>query len=1218
MRRPIAIAAVTALAAGFLALPVLELPAAAVPAAVPVPARTTTLSLAGVDRAAAARQAPGPVVVDGVPSLRARGARTAVLTPETAVESADVLGVTFGSAPEAGTSVLVRAREAGSWSGWRELPVNPDGPDPGNVEGQHARIATEPLGLATATGVQVRIDTPSGRAPQGASAVVVDSGSSPADGEVPAASGPVSTAAAVSPRPTIITRAQWGADESRRTAGPGNTDTIKVGFVHHTTGNSSYTPAGAYQFMRALFDWYTTPVSQGGPGYSDMAYNFLVDRFGRLYEGRKGSIDQPVTGGHTAGFNQRSFAVAALGDTDKFASVSSVTNMIEPIARLMAYKLSIYGRNPLGTTTLVSNFGGGTSMYPPGAVATVKVISGHGEIGNTDCPGARLRSYLPTIRLRTAAIMGTSSLAFGKTALSATTAPYASGGVTVSTTTTHPTAWRLLVTSRCQSAVVRTITGRQAAAGALSVGWNLRDSKGRPAPPGGYTLRLDGTTTDTKVPVTPTTTTVAIAATPGSPLPPCVTAPRVVGADRTATAIALARYTRPTAAIAVVAPADNAFLSFAAPAAVYASVTKSRLLLTPAGGLPSSLVTELKAHKPSTAVVVGPVSDRVVSQLGTLGIKVTSFRGTDANVVAASLARALRLPAARGAVYASSDDPAPWRTALAATNAARTGRPLLLVRKNWVTLPTRDARRALGITTGLLVAPTSAVPDTIAKAVGATRLAATDYTATALALAATGRGGATAVLVPPGAVADAISSAAVGTSVLPVGAAGPATSVTAWITRHQEVTRVLAVVAKTATPDAPLVVLGRFLADRAAVPRIPASFSITGGGWGHGIGLSQSGAYGMASEGATAAQILTHYYSSTVVGSVRDDVDLRVSVRQRTSGLRWRVVALGATAPAVEVSLDGKVVAKGTPTNVFEAGIAAGKITVTKTTGATTVKVGTGARLAVRWSGTRAAGAAGTVPGLLQITSKGSSFTSSSPRYRYGWLDVFATPGSPGTVEVVNPVRLHDEYLYGISEVPSSWPAAALQAQVVAARSFAWTKYLAGLRSSCGCHVYTDTRDQNFTGYAKLAEGSWGALWKKAVDATAADATHGKVVTYHGTVIPAYYGDSTGGRTQNNEDVWGGSAYPWARSVDDHWSTIPKYGGSFASWTPRVRSQATMASVFGLPNVASVTVSKRFVSGAGAVFTARSQAGAAKTLTGESFRSRLSLPSTYVRAVAGA
>jgi SpoIID/LytB domain protein len=1219
VRRPVAIAAVAALAAGMLTLPVLELPVAAAPAPQPVPAATTTLVLSGIDRAAAARAPQGPVVSEGAPALSATRLRTAVLTPETAVASADVLGITFASPPEAGTQVLVRVREHGFWSGWRALPVSPDGPDPSTAEGRQARTATEPLGLASASGVQVRIDTLSGRAPGGARAVVVDSGSAPADGATAAASGPVSTASAATARPTIITRAQWGADESRRTAGPGLTDTIKVGFVHHTTGNSSYTPAGAYEFMRALFDYYTTPTSQGGPGYSDMAYNFLVDRFGRLYEGRKGSIDAAVIGGHTAGFNLRSFAVAALGDTDKFADVSSVTNMIEPISRLMAYKLSPYGRNPLGWTTLTSNFGGGTSMYPPGAVANVRVISGHGEIGNTDCPGARLRSYLPKIRARTAAIMSASGAAvsFGKTAMSASTAPYASGGVTVATTTGHPTAWRLTVSSGCQSAVVRTLTGTQAAAGALSVGWNLRDAAGRPAPPGAYSLRLEGTTTDTHATVTPVTTSVSIAAVPGSPLPPCVTTPRVIGTDASTTSIVLGRYTRPTSPTVVLAPADPALLRFAAPAAVYASAKRSRLLLTPAGGLPAALVTELKANKPRTAVVVGPLSDRVVAQLVTLGVVVTSLRGSDPGVVAAAAARALRLPAARGAVYVSADDPALWRTALAAATAARTGRPLLFVRKNWVTLPTRTVRRELGITTGQLIAPVAAVPEAIRKAVGATRFASADAAATALALAGASRGAGTVVLAPPGASADILAAAALGASVLPVAAAGPTAGATSWLKAHGEVVRALAVVARTTTPDAPLVALGRFLADRAALPPIPSSFRVTGAGWGHGIGLSQSGAYGMAAEGATADKILTHYYTGTAVTGLADAFDLRVSVRQHVTGIRWRVAAAGASAPALDVALDGKVVATGTPADVFDAGMAAGKITVTKTSAGKAVVAGTGARLAVRWSGTRTPGKAGTVAGVLQLTSKGGSF-SSPQRYRYGWLDVFASRGSTSTVEVVNPVRLHDEYLYGISEVPSSWPAAALQAQVVAARSFAAKNYAAGLRSACGCHVYTDTRDQNFTGYDKLAEGSWGAVWKRAVDATAVDATHGKVVTYHGTVIPAYYGDSTGGRTQNSEDVWGASAYPWARSVDDHWSTNPKYGGSFASWTPRVRSQAAMAAAFGLPNVSSVTVSKRFVSGAGAVFTARSQAGAVATMSGETFRSRLSLPSTYVRAVAGA
>ena len=348
-------------------------------------------------------------------------------------------------------------------------------------------------------------------------------------------------------------------------------------------------------------------------------------------------------------------------------------------------------------------------------------------------------------------------------------------------------------------------------------------------------------------------------------------------------------------------------------------------------------------------------------------------------------------------------------------------------------------------------------------------------------------------------------------------------------------------------------------------------------------------------------------------------MDLRVGLRTQVSGVRWRVQQIAPSAPHLEVALDGTVLFKTVGTaDVFDATVSAGRITVTRTTGATKSLVGRGSRLAIRWSGTRTSNTTGKIPGVVQLTSPGASLTSSSPRYRYGWLDVAPSSATASTLNVVNPVRLHDEYLYGIGEVPSSWPAAALQAQVVAARSFAYTKYHAGLRSVCGCHVYGDTRDQNFTGFGKLAEGSWGAVWKAAVDATAVDATHGQAVTYRGAVITAYYGDSTGGRTQNIEDAWGGTAIAWARSVDDHWSANPAYGGSYASWTPRTRTQAAVASAFGLPNVVTVVVSKRFASGAAAVLTATSSTGATKTMTGEQARTRFSLPSTYVRTVAKA
>jgi len=223
---------------------------------------------------------------------------------------------------------------------------------------------------------------------------LVDPKSSEAD--VLAAETPPATAVAAGDplKPAIITREQWGADESLRTSGPVYTGPIKVGFVHHTASTNSYTADTAAAQVRALYAYFTLSL-----GYSDIAYNFFVDRFGRLYEGRAGGMDKNVLGGHTAGFNQNTFAVSALGNFDVYKPTSSEGSaMATAIARLMAWKLALNHADPTGTATLVSNSGAGTSKYAPGETATVPVISGHRDIGLTACPGQYLETYVPSIR----------------------------------------------------------------------------------------------------------------------------------------------------------------------------------------------------------------------------------------------------------------------------------------------------------------------------------------------------------------------------------------------------------------------------------------------------------------------------------------------------------------------------------------------------------------------------------------------------------------------------------------------------------------------------------------------------------------------------------------------------------------------------------------------------------------------------------------------------
>ncbi len=402
----------------------------------------------------------------------------------------------------------------------------------------------------------------------------------------------------------------------------------------------------------------------------------------------------------------------------------------------------------------------------------------------------------------------------------------------------------------------------------------------------------------------------------------------------------------------------------------------------------------------------------------------------------------------------------------------------------------------------------------------------------------------------------------------------------------------------------------------AAVPRlsVPASVTFSGSGVGHGVGMSQYGALGMARDRYTTNQILTHYYTGTTVAPVNDDVQLRVNLKHEVTSVVVRTEALVTGGGTLEIALAGAPVVRVAPlTRVLLTRSAKGVTVATVPSSGPVKTLGTGSNLALRWSGTRVPGGAGTLASVLNVSGSLAGLAGSGHRYRYGWVEVTPSALSSTGLEVVNVVRLHDEYLLGIGEVPSSWPAAALQAQVIAARSYALAKYGTGaMRGSCRCQVDSGNGpywDQAFVGYSKESS-TGGALWRAAVLATDASATTGQAVLYAGKPITAYYGAATGGRTQSSQDVWGG-ALPWAQSVDDHWSLDPAIS-PWAVWAPRVRTQAQLATAFGLPDVVALNLSQRLVSNALAKVTATSSTGRTAVLSGGSFAARLGLPSSWV------
>ncbi len=380
------------------------------------------------------------------------------------------------------------------------------------------------------------------------------------------------------------------------------------------------------------------------------------------------------------------------------------------------------------------------------------------------------------------------------------------------------------------------------------------------------------------------------------------------------------------------------------------------------------------------------------------------------------------------------------------------------------------------------------------------------------------------------------------------------------------------------------------------------------------LARTQSGAealVGMAKEGSDAPTIVTHYFPGTTVAPTQDDMDIRVSLYHQVPTAKLRAQALENGGGAVEVTVGGNVVPGG-PNDVFAFSANGSSVSVTKN-GA---DLGSAPVVAVHWAGTRAPNSAQGGATAVNIVGPNGAFDTPGHRYRYGWVDVTAVGTPSGArLNVVNTVRLHDEYLYGIAEVSNSWPAAALQAQVIAARSYALAKVAAGLRKACSCHLDDGNGpygDQTFAGWTKQASAK-GDQWTAAVNATLAGDTQGLAALYAGRPISAFYTASTGGATTAVRDVWGGDI-PYSVSVDDHWSLAADNPN--ASWQVRV-PQAAVAKAFGVPGVWKLDVTERFTGGAAKTVTATLQDGSQKAISGGAFRSALGLKSQYVTAIDG-
>lgn len=301
--------------------------------------------------------------------------------------------------------------------------------------------------------------------------------------------------------------------------------------------------------------------------------------------------------------------------------------------------------------------------------------------------------------------------------------------------------------------------------------------------------------------------------------------------------------------------------------------------------------------------------------------------------------------------------------------------------------------------------------------------------------------------------------------------------------------------------------------------------TIKGGGWGHGIGMSQYGAYGRALNGKSGIEIVKKYYTGARVKSMDMPSALRVGLLQTRTSMSFTSSAFKDGGGEVRFKV------KGTPGRIARGGAGTNwRVDLSGTGGMKLFKNGR----RVRKDGKSVFGSA-SKPLVIKYEKFGTLLRveQKSNNYAYGQMEVgtyrSSSCGGRFCMNLVVALPMQ-KYLYGLGEVPSSWPKGALEAQAIAGRTYAFKKALDGQnRAGCSCAVYDSTIDQAYVGDAKrTGSGSYWKNWKAAVNDT-----NKRVAVHKGAPISALYSSSSGGHTENNENVWGGAPFPYLRGVND-------------------------------------------------------------------------------------
>jgi SpoIID/LytB domain protein len=395
----------------------------------------------------------------------------------------------------------------------------------------------------------------------------------------------------------------------------------------------------------------------------------------------------------------------------------------------------------------------------------------------------------------------------------------------------------------------------------------------------------------------------------------------------------------------------------------------------------------------------------------------------------------------------------------------------------------------------------------------------------------------------------------------------------------------------------------------AAALDVDGSVRIEGRGFGHGVGMSQYGARSMAAQGHTASQILRFYYTGVDVGPWNTSGTLLVGLNHINGSRVWHTDTYSITNRSD--SGDALTVHLG---------------------GSTSLAVPAGREAVVRYR----PGTDGAATTDCSVTVSGTTRNARCSDVRVTWPVVDAAPRT--FVQVRRGDGLHDltlargilafaqpsnrahgdlhlrleipmqDYLFGINEMPSSWPEAALQAQAITARTYA-QRFRSSTLASCSCNIGTTTTHQHYTGWGKEGEAGWGSRWVSAVRAT-----DRQVVSAGGGLVTTYYSSSSGGHTEYVADIWGGNDLPHLAGKPDPYSVDAHANNPLASWV-RTPTYAAFAAALGMDSVSSARVTETNRSGSPRTIAFNGSAGGkdvTTTLSSQTVRTALGLPSHVI------